>query len=101
MRDNKLTSHARFLWAVLDTYADKWGSHAFPSINTLRKISGHDRKWIFKYLNELEAHEWIKRSPRFKPTGARNSTLYIVIYPIYRVTTEEKASGKNGTGGSA
>jgi hypothetical protein len=101
LRDKSATSNARFLWALIDTYADKWGAHAFPSINTLCKISLHDRKWVFKYLDELESLGWLHRTKRLKTDGSRASNLYILIYPVYRELTDKIGSGKIGTTPSA
>lgn len=89
LRDKSVSSDARFLWSLIDTYADKDGSHAFPRIETLSKISGHDKQWVYKYLKELESAGWLRRSHRYEPlTGKQQSNLYILIYPIYRYKAE-------------
>lgn len=89
LRDHKVSSDARFLWSLIDTYADKDGSHAFPSIETLSKTAGHDRQWVYRYLKELESAGWLTRAHRYDTlTGKQKSNLYILIYPIYRYRPE-------------
>lgn len=53
LRDATLSVDARFLFVLIETWADKDGTNAFPSQERLILASGRDRKWFFKYYKEL------------------------------------------------
>lgn len=55
---------AKSLWYLIDSYADGDGKGAFPSVQTLCEQSGKKKKWVEKYLNELERTGHLKRFKR-------------------------------------
>lgn len=77
IRDKRVSIEARGLWRIIDSYANRFGEGAFPSILKLADIMGRDRKAIFRYIKELESAEWLAHAH-----GKGKSNCYVVIYPI-------------------
>ena len=79
-RDNTVSASGRFLWSLIETFADIDGRNAFPSVETLAEISGKNRKWVFHHLTELISNDWLTRGKRTGKSGfAVNS--YTIIFP--------------------
>jgi hypothetical protein len=69
-------SHTAFrLYAVLARYADNVTHQAFPSLETLAKRLGCSEKTVRRAIEDLVAHEAIKKHSR----GRYHSTLYTVM----------------------
>lgn len=81
MRDKDVSSHARLLWAVIETYADKNGMNAYPKIATLAKDCGHKDVWVCKYRKELRVKGLLHWSSEKKPDGTNEACRYVVLYP--------------------
>lgn len=81
IRNAQLSTAARFLWTLLETYADRNGTNCFPSTETLCEDSGHDRKWVFKHLNELETACLIRRDKREGKRGWSANSYVLNTYP--------------------
>jgi len=54
IRNAELSTDARFLWCVLETYANADGTNSHPSVKTLMEVTGRSDKWVEKYLRELK-----------------------------------------------
>lgn len=72
IRDKRLSSDARMLWLLIESFADKDGTNAFPSQDTLAELAGKEVRWVRKYLEELEAAERIAIHKRPCSAGAMN-----------------------------
>lgn len=59
MRYKGLPAGAKLTWARLAQFAGK-DTHAYPSLNTLAKEIGSDRRTVIKYLNKLEKKGFLK-----------------------------------------
>jgi hypothetical protein len=93
--DPSVSLESRALWRIIDSHANRFGEGAFPSVSTLCKLAGRDRKSIFRYISELEAAGWLART---HAKGKSNS--YILIYPPVPkigMGRHKKAVPKNGT----
>ncbi len=65
-----LKVHTRWLYVALVFYRNSKSGVAFPSYETIRKLTGLRRQKISEGLTELEESGWIK--PRRKRYGASN-----------------------------
>jgi len=81
LRDKDLTSHARLLWSVIETYADKNGMNAYPKLSTLAKDVGHKVDWVCKYRNELRHYGLLKWTTIKREDGTNEACRYVVLYP--------------------
>lgn len=71
-------THRAVLLAV-GKHAGPGGAHAFPSIATLRRLTGLGTSTIVDALQELVDRRWLEREPRRDPsTGGTTSNLYNV-----------------------
>lgn len=79
LRDATLSVDARFLFVLIETWADKDGSNAFPSQERLILASGRNRKWFFKYYGELrkKGHVSVKKRKTKEGKWANIYTLSI------------------------
>lgn len=76
-RDPSVSLEARALWRIIDTFANRFGEGAFPSIDKLCQLCNRDRKAIFRYIKELETAKWMVHT---HAKGKSNN--YLVIYPV-------------------
>lgn len=50
----KVSTDARFLWILIDSFGDSDGDNCFPSIKKLSETSGHSQSWVKRHLQELK-----------------------------------------------
>lgn len=73
IRNSDLSTHARFLWVLIDSYADHNGDSCFPSTTTLSRASGHPVLWVKRHLNELKEAGFVKVGKKKTNAGWVNS----------------------------
>jgi biotin operon repressor len=71
-----LSVHARWLFVVLLYFVNHKTCQAFPSYDTLQRVTGYRRQAISKALRELEKTGWVVRHRRFG-----RSTIYKIKIP--------------------
>lgn len=71
-----LSFHARWLFVTLRFYTNGESGLAFPSYDTIHKLTGMRREMIAKSIGELERAGWLNRQKRFN-----SSTLYEIVMP--------------------
>lgn len=76
IRDATLSPEARFIWVLIETWANKDGSNAFPTQERLILATGRDRKWFFKYYGELRERGFV--SVRKSKFGGKWHNVYTV-----------------------
>jgi hypothetical protein len=76
LRKSELSVQARFLWALIDSYADHNGDNCFPSIPLLAKAAGHPERWVKRYLKELKEGGFVEI--RKRKTNSGWSNLYVL-----------------------
>ncbi|HAO99613.1 MAG TPA: hypothetical protein DCQ83_06170, partial [Fibrobacteres bacterium] len=69
IREIKMHPDARWLFCVLDSFANKQGESCFPSVSTILKVSGLGRTRFYELRSMLESAGWIKTIPRLTKTG--------------------------------
>jgi hypothetical protein len=69
IRDKRISSGARFLWVLIESFADTNGWNCFPSVPTLAEESGHDETWVKRKLCELKAKGFVSVGKRKTPQG--------------------------------
>jgi hypothetical protein len=74
----------KFVLVALAGFADEDG-FCYPSQETLAKMTGQDVRSVKRHLKALEADEVIKRQPRWKRAGGRNSDGYTLQAPPSRL----------------
>lgn len=84
MLDNTLSQGARFLYAVLSTYAGQDDS-CFPSLETILEDTGYSKSTYYKYLNELVSNNIITIQRRMN----QSNIFYLNDREIY---VEENAT---------
>jgi len=76
-----LSLHARWLFVALMYYRNNKTGKAFPTYDTLGRLTGMSKNMISKGIKELENEEqewvWLDREKRFG-----SSTIYWVLLPI-------------------
>lgn len=72
IRAQELSLDARALWLLIESFADKHGQNAHPSMATLAELSGHKIKWVVRYLRELRDGDWISTHSKPVPGGRVN-----------------------------
>lgn len=72
VRDTRLTPEARFLWLLIESFANKDGTNAFPSQDTLAELANRDVRWVRRYTKELESEERIFVNKIPCDAGTRN-----------------------------
>lgn len=60
LSDPKISIQAKGLYSLIACYADK-NREAFPSVSTLADSMNVSQRYIYKLLNELRQHKYIKR----------------------------------------
>ena len=72
MRQADLDLATKGLWALILTWADKDGTNAYPTIQTLSEISGETEQWIKRHLRVMrdKGYVWITKD---RKKGARHS----------------------------
>lgn len=92
----RMKVHTRWLYVALVYYFNTKNGIAFPSYDTLTKLTGLRREMISNGIKELERDGWITRKRRFG-----NSTLYTVIFnkdsvePVVAQSAVTEASDNN------
>lgn len=79
LRDSTVSAEARLLWLTIDSFANRDGTNAHPSVDTLGALLGKGRKWVQRYLRELRALKWLEIGRLATSDGWVNS--YILSYP--------------------
>ena len=93
-RNKSLSSEARLLWAVIETYADRNGMNAYPKLATLAADCGHKVDWVCKYRKELRTAELLNWSTVKKEDGTNEACRYVVLYPGHE---DPSLTPQNGT----
>lgn len=75
--DKRLTIGARFIYAVLDSYAGANG--VFPSVRLLSERVGASKSTVKRWLRELNEAGWIESRRRKDKTGRRTTNEYILF----------------------
>lgn len=75
-QSKELSFHACWLFVVLRYYTNGESGEAFPSYETMRKLTGMRREMIAKSIHELESRGWLTKKKRFG-----NSNRYTLIIP--------------------
>lgn len=98
-RDPSVNVAAKAVWRIIDTYCDKQGTGAYPSLSRIAKHASLNPRSVMRAIEELEAAGWLEV---IRVEGKSNS--YIVFYePVTkraRVTHDKNGSGtsdKNDT----
>lgn len=81
LRDESFSMESRYLWALVEGYANQDGSNCYPSVETLMKVSGKCRKWVEKYLKELRGRDMLRVTGKIK-TVHGSVNRYQVIFPL-------------------
>lgn len=79
LRNAELSMEARFLWILIDTWADADGTNARPKVETLMGASGKKKKWVEKYLKELREEGYLKVLKEPGKTGTFPHNKYILL----------------------
>ena len=91
-RDNTLTIQARFFWGLIRSFEGA-NRPAYPSLETLVKITGVCRDTIQKYLNELEKAKRLIRFRQRKENGKFLSSRYRTLGgPQRKISATDKPS---------
>lgn len=69
IRDTSISFEARGLWVLIESYANRDGTNAFPNIATLAALTKHNLKWVEKYLKELKDAQWLSVGKRKTSSG--------------------------------
>lgn len=78
-----ISAASKALWFFLESYADRDGTNAFPSHNTIMREMGCKGKWVDAHLKELK--EWGLISVQGKQVGAGwPVNLYTLHAPLKR-----------------
>lgn len=83
------SSSIKFVLVTISNFASDETGLAFPSIETLTKRTGHNRKTV------IAAIDWLEKSGFLSDTGERRGHTKSV--KVYRVHHEKVSSPKNGT----
>lgn len=76
IRSGDVSFEARALWLLIESFADKNGNNAFPSLPLLATITGHDVKWVKRKMKELREAGWITSYTR--PTKKGRGNVYVL-----------------------
>jgi hypothetical protein len=85
-----LSFHARWLYVALLYYRNGESKMAFPSYETMHKLTRLRRNKISDGIKELEREGWMKRKKRFG-----SSTLYTLFFSITEQLDEDGRDGPN------
>lgn len=75
-QSRNLSFHARWLFVTFCYYTNGESGLAFPSYDTIQKLTRMRRQKIADSIRELEDAGWLSRQKRFN-----NSTFYEVLIP--------------------
>ena len=75
--DDRLDVYSKMVMSTLLLHADSSGK-AFPSINTITRLSGMAKGTVAKRLSQLEKLGYLKRRKRRDKAGDYDRTLYIL-----------------------
>lgn len=75
--DDQLDVYSKMVMVTLFLHADSSGK-AFPSINTITRLSGMAKGTVARRLSQLEKLGYLKRRKRKDKAGDYDSTLYIL-----------------------
>lgn len=81
VRDKTMPSDARFLWSLMESFANQDGTSCHPSVETLMAYAGWGKKKVEKNLRILKERKHVKITGRIK---TRNGwvNLYQINYPM-------------------
>lgn len=60
MRQAELGMETKALWVLILTWADRDGTNAYPTIETLAHVSGRSIPWVKKHLRILRKKGYVK-----------------------------------------
>lgn len=82
--ESELEPSSRLVALVLSLHMNERGGSCFPSINTISKESGLDRKTVIRHLAALEERGWLEVRHGGSPRGARKeSNRYSAVVPAW------------------
>ena len=94
VRHRKITAEAKLLWLVLESYASMDGTSCHPKIATLMRDTGKGRKWVEKYLRELEQKHKLIRIGKLKTPAGWCVNSYTIFYPVTLLAGETSHTPK-------
>lgn len=78
------TCGQKFILVALANFADENG-FCYPSQETLARMTGQDPRTVRRHLKALEDDNLIRRAPRWREAGGRNSDGYHLLAPTERL----------------
>lgn len=79
IRDPYLSTEAKYLWVLLDSFANIEGIDCWPTVETLMRHSQRGKKWVERYLRELQQTCRIKIVGK-KKTRFGWANMYHILY---------------------
>ena len=76
----ELPHRAVAVYMYLKNRANRHGS-CFPAVGTIADDLSLSRRTVYRALDELEQHGFIKRYARWRAKGGRSSSLYTLADP--------------------
>ena len=88
IRNKTLTPQSKFLFILLKSYTNNKRKEAFPSIKTLRSLTGWSNDTLNKYLVELEENGFMVKTREKREGGRFSHNIYSlqseIPLPVYR-----------------
>jgi hypothetical protein len=78
LRNPKLTLDEKALYLILETYSNNEERKAFPSIETLEKLTGHFNKKIIRIIKSLEQKGYLEKKRERDQTGKYGKNFYFL-----------------------
>ncbi|MEG2383134.1 MAG: helix-turn-helix domain-containing protein [Oscillospiraceae bacterium] len=76
--DNNIPSRGKAVYMYLKNRANGDG-FCYPAITTIARELHLSRSTVKRALEDLESGGYIRRSPRFRPNGAKSSNDYEIL----------------------
>ena len=76
----ELPHRAVAVYMYLKNRANRQGS-CFPAVGTIADDLSLSKRTVYRALDELEQHGFIKRDARWRAKGGRSSSLYTLVDP--------------------
>lgn len=80
LRDTSVSQGARFIWLLIESYANTDGTNAFPSKPTLALLAGKDIRWVEARITELTKARWLSISGK-RPVPGGRVNVYSLHHP--------------------
>lgn len=79
VNDDELTQRDKVAYMTLCLYANNDTKQAYPSVDTLARVTGCSRSSMFRALASLEANGYIKKEQRFIGKQKQTTNMYYLL----------------------